>query len=62
MIEEAKAQARASTERTRAEVENQVSAAERQLDAFARTLAAELAERALGRPVKDRNAPASRNN
>jgi len=62
MIEEAKAQARASMERTRAEIENQVSSAERQLDAFARTLAADLAERALGRPVKDRNAPASRNN
>ncbi len=62
MIEEAKAQARASMERTRAEIENQVSSAERQLDAFARTLAADLAERALGRPVKDRAAPASRNN
>ena len=62
MIEEAKAQARASMEQTRAEIENQVSSAEQQLDAFARTLAAELAERALGRPIKDRNAPASRNN
>ncbi len=67
MIEEAKQHARTATERTRAEIESQVSSAEKQLDAFARTLAAELAERALGRPVQDRtvearNRPPARNN
>jgi len=67
MIEEAKQHARTAMERTRAEIENQVSSAEKQLDAFARTLATELAERALGRPVQDRpvedrNPPAARNN
>jgi len=67
MIEQAKQQARIAMERTRAEIENQVSSAEQQLDAFARTLATELAERALGRavqdrPVEDRNPPGARNN
>ncbi len=62
MIEHAKAQARASMDRTRVEIERQVSAAERQLDAFARTLASQLAERLLGRPVPDGDTPALKRN
>jgi len=62
MIEEAREQARASMERTRAEIERQVISAEQQLDALARTLAAELAERALGRPLGNGKPPVSRNN
>ncbi len=62
MIEEARAEARASMERARAELERHLGAAERQLDALARTLAGELAERVLGRPVDDSGARTSRNN
>jgi F0F1-type ATP synthase membrane subunit b/b' len=53
LIEEAKVQARASMERTRSQIEQQVGAAEKELETFARTLGGELAERLLGRPVKD---------
>jgi len=53
MIEEARNQARASMEQARAEIERQLRAGERQLEAFANTLAGELAERVLGRPIRD---------
>jgi F-type H+-transporting ATPase subunit b len=62
MIEAAKAQAHAAMEKASAAIEQQISAAEAQLDALARTLAAEMAERVLGRPVKNGGTPASRNN
>jgi F-type H+-transporting ATPase subunit b len=61
MIEQARAEARASMERAKAEIEGQVAAAERQLDTLARTLAGELAERVLGRPVGDGAARTSAN-
>jgi F-type H+-transporting ATPase subunit b len=61
MIEQARAEARASMERAKAEIERQVAAAERQLDALASALAGQLAERVLGRPVADGSAPTSGN-
>jgi len=52
MIEQAKSEARASMERAREAIEREVASAESRLDAFARALADELAERVLGRPLQ----------
>ncbi|MFZ0887413.1 MAG: ATP synthase F0 subunit B [Candidatus Binataceae bacterium] len=52
MIEQAKTEARASMERAREAIEREVASAESRLDAFARALADDLAERVLGRPLK----------
>jgi F-type H+-transporting ATPase subunit b len=51
VLEEAKADARATLERARAHIEEELKAAEQQLDAMGRSLAAELAEKVLGRPL-----------
>lgn len=51
MIEAAKADAHQTLEKMRAEIRRELSAAERELDAMARALAFELAERVLGRPL-----------
>jgi F-type H+-transporting ATPase subunit b len=51
MIEEARAEARAQLEQVRSGIEQEFEAAGRQLEELARTLAAELAGRVLGRPV-----------
>ncbi|SRR5579885_2490824 len=51
MLEAAKADARASLEAARTRIEGELKAAERELDQMGRTLAAELAERVLGRPL-----------
>ena len=51
LLEEAKADARATLERARAHLEEELTAAEQQLDAMGRSLAGELAEKVLGRPL-----------
>ncbi len=56
LIEAAKADARASLERVRSEIEHELAAAERELEGVGRTLAAELAERVLGRPLNGNRA------
>jgi F-type H+-transporting ATPase subunit b len=52
LIEEARVAARDSIEQVRAEIERELRAAEQQLGNLGESLAAELAERVLGRPVK----------
>ena len=52
VIEQAKTEARASMERAREAIEREVASAESRLDAFARALADDLAERVLGRPLQ----------
>ena len=47
----AKADARATLDRAHARIEEELKAAERQLDEMGRSLAAELAQRVLGRPL-----------
>jgi F0F1-type ATP synthase membrane subunit b/b' len=49
--EAAKTEARTTLERANAHIEEELKAAERQLDEMGRSLAAELAERVLGRPL-----------
>ena len=51
MLEAAKADARATLETARTRIEGELRAAERELDEMGRTLAAQLAERVLGRPL-----------
>jgi F-type H+-transporting ATPase subunit b len=51
MLEAAKADARASLEGARARIEGELKAAEHDLEQMGRTLAGELAERVLGRPL-----------
>jgi F0F1-type ATP synthase membrane subunit b/b' len=50
-MEAAKAEARATVERARAHIEDELKAAESQLESMGRSLALELAERVLGRHV-----------
>jgi len=52
MIEEARAEAHGELERVRAGIEQSIEAAQVELQQMARNLAAELAQRVLGRPVK----------
>ena len=52
VIEEARLTAKESVERVRVEIERQLRAAEQQLGKLGENLAAELAERVLGRPLK----------
>ncbi len=52
LLESAKADARATLERARAHIEDELAAAQRQLEDMGKSLAAELAERVLGRPLK----------
>jgi F0F1-type ATP synthase membrane subunit b/b' len=59
MIEEARAEARVELEAVRAGIEKSIEAAQTELQQMAQTLAVELAERVLGRPV---NAGGSLNN
>lgn len=51
MLESAKADARASLEGARTRIEGELKAAEHDLEQMGRTLARELAERVLGRPL-----------
>ena len=51
VLEQAKAEARAALDGAHARVDNEMKAARGQLEAMGRTLAAELAERVLGRPL-----------
>jgi len=51
MLESAKADARASLDGARTRIEGELKAAERDLEQMGRTLAVELAERVLGRPL-----------
>jgi len=51
MLEEARAEARTQLEQVRAGIESEFAAAGRQLEEMAQTLAAELAQRVLGRPA-----------
>jgi F0F1-type ATP synthase membrane subunit b/b' len=60
MIEEARDQAKAQLDQVRAGIENEFAAAAGQLEQLAQSLAADLAERVLGRAV--RNGRASVNN
>ena len=53
LTEEARAAARNTLEAVREDIERQVRSAEAQLTAAAETLALELAQRVLGRPLKD---------
>lgn len=59
MIEEARAEARVELEAVRAGIEKSIDAAQLELQQMAQTLAVELAQRVLGRPV---NANGSLNN
>jgi F-type H+-transporting ATPase subunit b len=52
MVEEARLAARESIEQVRNEIERELRAAEQQLGQLGENLAAELAERVLGRPLK----------
>ena len=51
LMEAAKAEAREALEQTRAKIETELKAAERELEQMGHSLAAELAERVLGRPL-----------
>jgi F-type H+-transporting ATPase subunit b len=51
VLEAAKADARATLDRAHSRIEGELKAAERQLEEMGRNLAAELAERVLGRPL-----------
>ena len=51
MIEAAKAEARDSLEQVRVKIETELKAAERELEQIGHSLASELAERVLGRPL-----------
>jgi F-type H+-transporting ATPase subunit b len=51
LLEETRAKAKASLDAARGKIENQVAAAERELQTLGRSLAVELAERVLGRPL-----------
>jgi F-type H+-transporting ATPase subunit b len=51
MMEAAKAEARAVLEQTRVRIETELKAAERELEQMGHSLASELAERMLGRPL-----------
>jgi len=51
VLEEAKAEARTTMDRVHAHIEEELKAAEQQLDAMGRSLAADLAQRVLGRPL-----------
>ena len=51
MLEAAKSDARAVLDSTRTRIEGELRAAERELEEMGRTLASELAERVLGRPL-----------
>ena len=51
VLDAAKADARATLDRAHARIEQELQAAERQLDEMGRSLAGELAQRVLGRPL-----------
>jgi F0F1-type ATP synthase membrane subunit b/b' len=51
MMEAAKAEAREALEQARVKIETELKAAERELEQMGHTLARELAERVLGRPL-----------
>ncbi len=51
MLEAAKSDARASLESARSRIEGELKAAERELEQMGQTLASQLAERVLGRPL-----------
>jgi F0F1-type ATP synthase membrane subunit b/b' len=53
MIQEARAEAKAQLDNMRAGIENEFAAAAGQLEQLAQSLAADLAERVLGRPVRN---------
>jgi F-type H+-transporting ATPase subunit b len=57
VLEEAKAEARTTLDRAHAHIEEELTAAERQLDEMGRSLAAELAQRVLGRPLNGSQSP-----
>ena len=51
MMEAAKAEARETLEQVRVKIETELKAAERELEQMGRSLASQLAERVLGRPL-----------
>jgi F0F1-type ATP synthase membrane subunit b/b' len=51
MMEAAKAEAREALEQARVKIETELKAAERELEQMGHSLASELAERVLGRPL-----------
>jgi len=60
-MEAAKAEAREALEQVRVKIETELKAAERELEQMGHSLASELAERVLGRPLTD-SAATSKNN
>ena len=61
MMEAAKAEARETLEQVRVKIETELKAAERELEQMGHRLASELAERVLGRPLRD-SATTGKNN
>jgi F0F1-type ATP synthase membrane subunit b/b' len=61
MMEAAKAEARQTLEQVRVKIETELKAAERELEQMGHSLASELAERVLGRPLRD-SATTGKNN
>ncbi len=61
MMEAAKAEARETLEQVRVKIETELKAAERELEQMGHSLASELAERVLGRPLSD-SATTGKNN
>ncbi len=61
MMEAAKAEARETLEQVRVKIETELKAAERELEQMGHSLASELAERVLGRPLRD-SATTGKNN
>jgi F-type H+-transporting ATPase subunit b len=61
VLEQAKAESRAALESATARIENEIAAAERELEAMGQNLAAQLAEQVLGRPLDGAAQPGRRN-
>lgn len=62
MMEAAKAEAREALEQVRAKIESELKAAERELEQMGHSLASELAERVLGRPLNGGATATGKNN
>ena len=61
MMEAAKAEARETLDQVRAKIETELKAAERELEQMGHSLASELAERVLGRPLNSGSATGKNN-
>src|SRR5277367_1332369 len=62
MMEAAKAEAREALEQVRVKIEDELKAAERELEQMGHSLASELAERVLGRPLNGGATATGKNN